>query len=140
MQGRITKTCIGSSVMAFQNKNSSAYDLMVKRRLVTEGKNPESFELGLRKWGERVPNLPLIRHEKDEQVRWYLEVIFLKAGEVQYFLDNQSINKNDIIGLQETPEGGQGGLEKLVIIRSFALDSITRIRINHEEYEGPFNV
>src|SRR6185436_2350012 len=64
MQGRIKKIMLGASVMVFQNKKSNAYENMVKRRLEAEGKEAASFELGPRKWGQRIPNTPVIEHEK----------------------------------------------------------------------------
>lgn len=140
MQGRITKVIIGSSVMVFQNKTINGYEAMVKRRLETEGKSASDFQLGERKWGSRIPNLPLIEHEKDGQKKFYIEVIFLRAGEVFYFLDGSPIAKEDIEGLQETAvsEDAQGGLDNQVIIRTFAVESILGIRLDHVEHLGPF--
>jgi hypothetical protein len=45
MQGRVTKKMVGATVMSFQNKNFSAYEAMVQRRLTAEGKDPEAFVL-----------------------------------------------------------------------------------------------
>lgn len=141
-RGRVTKKVVGSNVAIFQNKLVNGYDAMVKRRLVAEGKDPENFELGPRAWGTRLFGLPLVEHTKDGELKYYFEVIFMKAGEVKYFLDGAPIAKEDIIGLPEKVEddGGQGGLENKVIIRTFAMESITAIRINHEEHVGPFTV
>lgn len=130
MQGRVQKHMTGASVMVFQNKNSHGYDNMVKRRLEKEGKNPESFKLSPRKWGERVENLPVVVHNGKE----YLEVIFLHAGNTSYTLDGQQIERDDIEGLDGKPEGNQGGLDNKVIIRTFAADSITEIRINGQAF------
>lgn len=141
-KGRVTKRTIGSNVVIFQNKQTNGYDAMVKRRLEAEGKDPESFELGPRAWGTRLFGLPLVEHEKNGELKYYFEVIFMKAGKSEYFLDGQPIAKEDIIGLPSKVEddGGQGGLENKVIIRTYALDSIIAIRINHEEHFGPFTV
>lgn len=130
MQGRVTKRVTGSNVMVFTNKNSNGYENMVNRRLVQEGKDPESFELQPRKWGTRIPNSPIIEH-KDAL---YLEVIFLKAGVVQYYLDGSEIRISDIEGLASKQESEQGGLDNKVIIRTFAFESIKKIRINKMEY------
>ena len=127
MQGRVRKHMKGASVMVFQNKNSHGYDNMVKRRLVAEGKDPESFKLSARAWGQRVENMPIVTHKGAE----YLEVIFLKAGEVSYTFDGQPIAKEDINGLPEKPvEAAQGGLTDKVIIRTFKAESIDEIRID----------
>lgn len=131
MQGGVQKAVVGSSVMIFSNKNSNAYKNMVERRLVAEGKNPESFQLSPRAWGERIANTPLVLH-KDE---YYLEVIFLKAGEVSFFYNGKPIKETLIQGMPEKSEGGeQGGLSDKVIIRTFKISSIARITINKEVY------
>ena len=83
MQGRVTKRMTGASVMCFQNKKINGYDAMIKRRLIAEGKNPDSFVLSERSWGVRVPDMPIIIHEKDGVTQYYVEVIFLTPGTVE---------------------------------------------------------
>lgn len=130
-QGRITKRMIGANVMSFQNKNFSAYEAMVKRRLVAEGKDPAGFVLSPRAWGVRIPNMPIVTHIKDGVERYYLEVVFLKPGVVSYYQDGAPIAEADIVGLPAAAEAGeQGGLDNKVIIRTFAADSITELRID----------
>lgn len=130
MQGRIRKHNTGASIMVFQNKNKHAYAAMVHRRLEKEGKNPELFKLSPRKWGTRLPNLPIVEHKG----ALYLEVIFLKSGVTAYTLDGQVIDKNNIEGLKDTSNGEQGGLNDKVVIRTFKVGSITRLRIAGKEY------
>lgn len=130
MQGRVTKRMIGATVMSFQNKNFSAYEAMVQRRLTSEGKDPQAFVLGERSWGTRVPNMPIVEHFKNDEVKYYLEVIFLTPGEVTYYLDGNPISPKDIIGLPVAKGGEQGGLEDKVILRTFAAESITELRID----------
>lgn len=130
MQGRVTKRMIGATVMSFQNKNFSAYEAMIQRRLTAEGKDPAKFVLGERAWGTRIPNMPIIEHFKDGQTRYYLEVIFMKPGVTAYYLDGAPVTKADIVGLVDGETGEQGGLENKVIIRTFAADSITELRID----------
>jgi hypothetical protein len=67
----------------------------------------------------------------------YLECIFLKAGKVKYFLDGVEAPKDQIIGLKEKEEGHQGGLTNKVIIRTFAIESILKIRKSKREMLGP---
>ena len=130
-QGRITKATTGSQVMCFSNTNGSAYDAMVKRRLAAEGKDPETFVLGLRKWGQRVTGTAFVEHEGAH----YLEVIFMKAGTSQYLQDGYPIAKELIEGLPESREdNGQGGLENKVVIRTYALDSIVAMRAMGQEW------
>lgn len=129
MQGRVTKVTKGSNVMVFQN--GGGYGAMVQRRLEQEGKDPASFELSERRWGTRVQGGPFVEHKGS----LYLEVIFLKAGEVSYLLDGQPIAKEDIEGLPASRgEAEQGGLENKVVIRTFKVDSIVAMRVNKQEF------
>lgn len=126
MQGRVTKEMCGASVMSFTNTNVNGYAAMIARRLEQEGKDPASFVLGQRAWGVRVPNMPIVEHNG----KYYLEMIFLRPGTVAYLLDGCPISRCDIVGLPEKQEGEQAGLDNKVIIRTFAADSITALRIN----------
>jgi hypothetical protein len=130
LQGRVTKLTKNSNVMYFTNQNSNGYDNMVKRRLEREGKDPESFVLSPRVWGERVPNVPLVTHKGE----YYLEVIFLRAGDVTYFVNGVETPKESIEGL-ETPavsEESQGGLDNKVIIRTYKVSSLKEVVLNGE--------
>jgi hypothetical protein len=132
MQGKVQKSVTGSSVMVFQNKHINGYEAMVKRRLEKEGKDVE-FEVKPRMWGQRIKDTPLVFHS--EKGKYYLEVIFLKSGNVSYLCDGEAIEKEEIQGLPEKKtEGSQGGLDSKVIIRTYAIDSITRITLNKETY------
>ena len=130
-QGRVTKQMTGATVMCFSNTNGSAYNAMVLRRLEAEGKDPASFELSPRAWGERIAGTPFVEHKGAH----YLEVIFLRAGAVQYRIDGKPVDESEIEGLPEKREGEQGGLENKVVIRTFAMDSITALRANGQEWQ-----
>lgn len=131
--GHVQKVMKDVVVMVFQNKNTNGYEAMVERRLLAEGKDPASFSLGPRKWGTRLENLPVVEHNGE----YYLEVIFLKPGVPQYFLDGHLIDPALIQGMRvaEKDETQQGGLENQVIIRSFKFDSITRIKIDGTTFQ-----
>lgn len=130
-QGRIEKRTIGSSVMVFSNSKTNAYDKMVKRRLAAEGKDPESFTLSPRSWGVRETGTPFVTHKGD----LYLEVIFLKAGETEFFLDNREvIARENIIGLKPVVHAEQGGLDNHVIIRTYAAESIIGVTVDKVRY------
>lgn len=130
-QGRVTKQMFGATVMCFSNSNSNAYNNMVKRRLAAEGKDPEKFQLSPRVWGTRILETCFVEHNG----KHYLEVIFLRPGPIQYLLDGRPIDESDIIGLKDSPEPtGQAGLENQVIIRTFALESVTALRANGAEW------
>lgn len=128
--GRVRKEQKDSVVMVFQNKRVNGYENMVKRRLEAEGKDPESFVLSPRRWGERIPNMPLVVHNNE----YYLEVIFLRPGPVQYFLDDQPVNEDRIIGLRYPEPPEQGGLERKVQLRCFSFNSLRRIKIDTNDY------
>lgn len=136
-QGRVTKSMTGAQVMVFQNKNINGYEAMIRRRLEAEGKDPATFVLGERAWGQRLPNSPIVVHKKEDGTRYYLEVIFLRAGEVEYLLDGKPIAANAIQGLPvvDRDPKAQGGLDNQVVIRSFGLDSITRLRIDGQVFQ-----
>lgn len=131
MQGVVRKVMIGANVMVFTNKRSNGYENMVMRRLAQEGKDPSSFQLGPRAWGQRIEGTPFIEHNG----ALYLEVIFLKPGKSHYEHGVRKIDRSEVIGLEEASEGGeQGGLENKVVIRTFKADSISSITINGERH------
>jgi hypothetical protein len=134
-QGRVTKRQVGSQVMVFSNQKTNAYAAMIERRLVAEGKDPASFTLSPRAWGTRIPDMPIVEHFKDGVTKYYLEVIYLKAGAVEYRLDGAPIAESEIIGLPVATAGQQGGLDNKVIIRTFAADSITEVRVDGKVYQ-----
>lgn len=106
----------------------------------------EAFTVSARKWGERVPNSPFIKHVKAGELHpnYYLDTIWLRAGIVEFFLDGQPIAEDAIEGYEkpEAKEGAnvQGGLkvENQVIVRSIGLDSILGIRTAGAHYAGQF--
>jgi hypothetical protein len=124
MQGKIYKKVTGSNIMFFCNLNSNGYENMVNRRLEQEGKEP--FTLSPRVWGERVTGTPFVSHKGS----LYVEAIFLKAPtKITYYLDDQEIDKSDIIGLPEKSEGDQGGLDNKVVIRTYHIENITSLKM-----------
>jgi len=128
MQGRVTKFVTGANVMLFSNKTGSGYENKVKRELEKEGLNPDDFQLGKLPWGERIPETPLIMHKGE----LYVQVIYRqKPTGVQYFLDDEPIAKEDIIGLpeKEKKEGYQGGLVNKVIVRTYMLENIKKLKM-----------
>jgi hypothetical protein len=123
-QGRVTKRMTGATVMCFSNTNGSAYDAMVKRRLEAEGKDPATFELSPRAWGNRIVGTPFVEHKGAH----YLEVIFLRAGAVRYLLDGKEVDISEIDGLPEKREGEQGGLDNKIVLRTFDLKNVVALR------------
>jgi hypothetical protein len=138
--GRVLKRSEGCSVMVYSNTKSNAYENMVKRRLAKSGQDPEQFELSQRKWGERITNTCFIKHVKDGVEKQYMEVIFMHGPKkVEYLLNGKPIAKGEIIGFREPTvspdaQGGLGGTEDEVILRTFECNSIKRIRTDQKEY------
>lgn len=126
MKDKVRKITIGSNVMVFAVKgDKSAYESMVKRRLAQEGKDPDSFKVSERKWGEHVPGTPFIQHNGE----LYLEVVFLRPGQTKYMHGVREIEKDQIIGLPSTAmkEDAQAGLDNKVQYRTIKVDSISAI-------------
>lgn len=143
MQGKVKKVTLGAQVMVF--KNGKGYKNMVNRRLKKQNAGDittialfeaianSGFEPGPRQWGQRVEGTPFVEHKG----KLYLECIFIKPGKSTYFLGENEIDKEDIIGLPDKIEGDQGGLIDKVIIRTFAIDSLLQVRKSKETIEGP---
>jgi len=131
MQGRVTKVMRGANVQVFQNKNSNGYANMVNRRLQSEG-STETFELSPRAWGTRIPNSPIVEHKGE----FYLEVIFVRAGKTEYCVDGVVTPKEEIEGLPSSTvsDSSQCGLENKVVVRTFKISSIRKLKINKAEY------
>jgi hypothetical protein len=143
MQNRVKKMTEGNIVMIFTS--AQGYKNMVNRRLrkqfeeigltadqILEGIESPDFEPGKRAWGTRLESSPIIEHNG----KLYLECIFIKAGKSKYFLDGEEIDKESIIGLEDKKEGTQGGLIDKVVVRTYALESIIKIRKSKKEILG----
>ena len=134
MKGHVRKVTLGGNVMIFGMKTGSAYDNMVRRRMVQEGKDPATFELKARKWGTRVEGTPFIEHNGET----YLEVIFVHPGQSHYELDGQPIDAKDIEGLKPARVKGedqQGGIENEIMIRTIKCSNLLTIRADGEEHK-----
>ena len=125
--GCVTKRITGCNVIVFQNKETHGYSAMVRRRLEAEGKDPNDFQLSSARWGTRVPNLPVVQHNGE----YYLEVIVLHPGKVEWLLNGEVVEKSSIHGLRTYQKPEQGGLKNKVVLRRFAFSSIQTIRINN---------
>src|SRR6185312_11339306 len=92
-----------------------------------------------RKWGERLPNFPLVRHVKDGVEKLYLEMKIQRSLHHRYILDNHKAIgiENDLITacLPIRAESSRQQLEKEVILRDYELSNIKRIRINGITYQ-----
>lgn len=148
-KGKVAKYAKGHRVMLFQNKNDNAYLAKVRRHLEAEGKDPNSFQLSERKWGRRLPNLPIVEHEGFH----YLECIFLTPAPVITYHAMEEIQRHDVSNLLVTyPKGSEipkeeiiginpntgsehQGLDKKVIVRTYALENILGLRAFKQAFQ-----
>lgn len=129
MQGKLVKRATGHRVMLFTNANSNAYENKVRRHLIKEGKNPDTFTLGALPWGQRIEGTPFIENKG----KHYLQCVFIESGSIEYELEGQPIAAESIIGLREETGSEKQGLEDSVIVRTFSLESIKALRAFSEE-------
>jgi hypothetical protein len=123
LAGRVIKYTRGMQVMVFSDP---AYERLVKRRLMAEGKDASKFQVSPRTWGERRKNAPFVDH----QGAVYLECIVLRPGTIEYKLDGLPLIKEQIEGLADDRPSPTG-----VEIRCIHSDSITKVVINGMSYK-----
>lgn len=137
---RVFKKTVGSHVI-LANTTENVYENMVKKRLLEEGKDYSEFKLKPRTWGVRVGDTPFIDHSG----KIYLECIFVKGGKSVYLVDGVETDPAEIQGLElkeekaevvvdENKEKPQGGLDNQVIIRTYDITSIEKIRTSGKEF------
>lgn len=133
LQGRVIEISEGVRVILFTNKKSNGYENMVRRRLLKEGKDAESFELGKLPWGTRIPETPLIEHNG----KYYIQTVLLSPGEKKYYVDHVETPREDIPGLPEDKSHKYQGLEQehAVKVRTFSLENIHTLRMMGEVTE-----
>jgi hypothetical protein len=135
MQGRVTKKMEDGNVMLFSNTKDPGYVSIVRKRMIAEGKDPDTFTPKPRAWGTRMGNSPFIEHNN----KHYLECFFISSGKTTYYLDDEVIEKEDIEGLDikapvtEKQEESQGGIENKVVIRTFAIESIENLKLKGKQ-------
>lgn len=152
LQNRVFKVTTGMRARIFQNKFVNGYEAAVKKQMLEEGKDPDTFTVGPRPWGTRIPETPLIEHKGS----YYLETLMIEGSkpETYYLVDNKPVkvvrvndNQQALVNDQGEEltllpkevvvgEEQQGGVDKPVVIRTFKLDSILNLRCNHTEYQN----
>lgn len=118
----------GERAIIFRTKGGSGYGDMVKRRLVEAGLNPDGFIVAPLAWGERVDDLPLIKHKDNH----YLQFIRLAEGKARYFLGlhGEELSESEIgdFGVRK-PYNAKQGLpkERVIEFREYRIDNITKL-------------
>jgi len=119
LAGRLRKRSYINGMIGWHYANS------VNRQLAREEKDAE-FEAVPRKWGQRLPNSPLVEHNG----KLYLETKVEKVYDTKYILDDKEVTKEEIAEyLRGKTESSRQGTEKQIILRDYALDNIKEIRI-----------
>lgn len=100
------------------------------------------FKAQPRKWGERVEdktNCPVIHHTnaKGEFKRYIHAKVEKNLEKPRYFVDGSEVNKESVEHLlrQSRKASTQSHLEKEVICRDYAFDSISQINFGGETYK-----
>ena len=111
----------------------------VNNQLAREGKTPDA-EAKPRKWGQRIKGTPLVEHtNKAGEHRLYLEAKCEKVNSVRYVDgEGNAIDKADLAEwLQErsAKSSTQANVDKEIILRDYALDSIEWIAIDGHKLE-----
>ena len=115
-----------------------SYSKAVRGRLIKEGKDPKTFQLG-QSWHENVLKngkiTPIYVHKKNKNM-WYMGVMILRELRKRYVTyDGEDISIEDISPFLQS--GGNylsQGLQKPVIFKTYALNSIKEIVVNKNKY------
>jgi hypothetical protein len=110
------------------------YENSVNNQRKREGSEP-TFEAMPRKWGERKAGTPFVEHNG----KLYLECGMLRVlDEPQYIAESGDELPREAIEPFLPTKGSNAehqGVEKEVILRDYAIESITEITIDGERYE-----
>lgn len=106
------------------------YANSVNRQRIREGSTPD-FEALPRKWGQRILGTPLVEYKG----KYYLELKTIKVLN-HIYSDRKSQIPNHIVEAYLSPSSvARQKLDKPVILRDPAIDSIRRIVLNGVVYE-----
>ena len=111
----------------------------VNNQLTREGKTADA-EAKPRKWGQRIKGTPLVEHtNKAGEHRLYLEAKCEKVNSVKYVdAQGNEIDKADLAEWTDRPRAKsstQANVDKEIILRDYALDSIEWIAIDGHKLE-----
>lgn len=112
-------------------ESGSAYQNMVKRRMLAEGKDPNTFEPVFGREIEfRNPICRYIRENTISNVFSWVTERFITNLKGKWFTRNRA-SGYEAPAMKEDDDSG--GIENKVIIRSYDIGNITRIKANSEE-------
>lgn len=114
-------------VLLYSMKEGSGYERKVRRALVREGRDPDSFRVGPLPWGNRIENLPLIEHKGI----FYLQTVLLSPGEERYFIGVKEVPRPSWVRTR-IPTGQGLSADNSVYVHTYRLDSLTGLRLMGE--------
>jgi hypothetical protein len=123
----LVKESTVNGVINFNYQNS--VNLQLKR----ENKN-FTFVSKERKWGEHIPGTPFIKHTKDGNEKYYIQIKVEKTNTPTYFLNGNIINESEAEKHLYKNITFNQGTDKPIIVRNYELNKIKQISINNEIY------
>ena len=130
---RVRAACpLGRNVRKVTRLNvclNHSYEAAVNRQRVREG-NEATFEAAPRQWGKRIPGTTLVEHNG----KFYLETKVEKSLAREFRVDGKIVPDDQVVPYLQSKGGSRQDLEKEVIVRDFALDSIRHIVCKGEEF------
>jgi hypothetical protein len=111
------------------------YANSVNNQREREGVEPD-FEPEPRRWGSRVDGTPLVRHVKNGEERFYLEVKVESATSTYYDENWNEIDREEIEEYLYSSSGSsRQGVEDRVILRDYRLENVDEITMFGETYD-----
>lgn len=124
------------------------YASAVNRQRIREA-NPQTiaeveavpdFEAMPRSWGTRIPNSGLVQHGN----KYYVELKVERSLETTYLIDGQPATDKQLEELKKflpkKSESSRQEVEKQIILRDYALESISHVKINGTEFSNDSEV
>ncbi len=105
------------------------YKKKLERAMASNGGNTGEADVHARKWGERIPKTPFVKHTKDGDTQYYLECIVQKVLDKQFFDETGPIREEDIKDFLPNKS------ERLVALSDINIKNIKSVTVNGETYE-----
>lgn len=107
---------------------------------VAEVEAVPDFEALPRSWGTRVPNSGLVQHGN----KYYVELKVERSLETTYLIDGQPATDKQLEELKKflpkKSESTRQGVEKQIILRDYALESVVGVKMNGQYFAADHSV
>lgn len=97
----------------------------------------KEFEPQPRYWGERVDGTPLVRHEKNGETRYYMEVLKFRTLDTQWRDDSDRQVPDDEVRpfiRERSGESGRQKTKKPVRVRNVRVDNLDEVSVDGRRY------